>query len=64
MHHTSKKMLRFALTKAHMGTVLLGIVAAPVWAASVPCTPSVGYDTCAIFTYSGGDQSFVVPANA
>ncbi len=39
---------------------LLGPVS--VHAATVNCTPSVGFTACKRITYSGGDQTFVVPA--
>ncbi|PIF77781.1 hypothetical protein CLU95_4960 [Variovorax sp. 54] len=56
---------------AVLGGVLKGMLAATaLWlfampgaqAATAPCTPQAGFNTCVAFTYSGSAQTFTVPA--
>lgn len=50
-----------ALTFVGAAVSLTG-TATPAQAAQVTCTPTDGFDECVRFTYSGGNQTFTVPA--
>ena len=55
-----------ALVSTLTVTAALGVAlpnqGGPAVAGQTACTPDSGYSTCVRFTYSGGDQSFTVPA--
>ena len=42
--------------------LLWALTGAPAQSASLPCTPTAGFNTCYRITYSGGAQSFTIPA--
>lgn len=55
---------RLAAVLAALGLAVAATVAGPAVrvAAESPCAPSPQYTTCVQFDYTGGDQTFVVPA--